>query len=225
MHDVLNFFFSHPCNEKPSVVSDIGIRLQEGIQELKLEQQLAPAREAVARTIIVGSASLFKAMEGVRERWTQRATLGSSSTDDLRSSSSSTPVEVTEADLEDPPLTARPSLKQAKSGDSLNSQQPAATPMAQRPSISSWGAGFSSLFSSRGSRNSTPLAKAAASEPSAQPETSPSSPRSPSIATPSPTKITRMSGDRINIQQEVPQQEEHQQEEHQQEEIATGLAL
>jgi len=191
----------HPCNEKPSVVSDIGLRLQEGIQELKLEQQLAPAREAVARTITVGSASFFKAMEGVRERWTQR-------------------VEVTKADLEDPPLTARPSLKQARSDDALNSQQPTATPMAQRPSISSWGAGFSSLFSNRGSRNSVPHVKPDASEPSARPETSPTSSRSPSIATHSPTMTTRMSGDRINIQQE-----EHQQEEHQQEEMATGLAL
>ncbi|KAJ7222306.1 hypothetical protein GGX14DRAFT_663200 [Mycena pura] len=33
----------HPCNEKPSVVADIGLRLQEGLQDLKLEQQLAPA--------------------------------------------------------------------------------------------------------------------------------------------------------------------------------------
>jgi hypothetical protein len=114
-------------------------------------------------------------------------------------------------------------LKQAKSGDSLNSHQPTATPMAQRPSISSWGAGFSSLFSNRGSRNSVPHAKPDTGESSAQPETSPSSSRSPSIATHSPTMTTRKSGDKVNIQQEEHQQE-HQQEEHQQEET-TGLAL
>ncbi|KAG6835927.1 hypothetical protein H0H93_013262 [Arthromyces matolae] len=61
----------HPCNEKPSVVADIGLRLQEGIQDLKLEQQLAPAREAVSRAVTVGSANFFKAVEGVRERWGQ----------------------------------------------------------------------------------------------------------------------------------------------------------
>ncbi|KAE9408842.1 hypothetical protein BT96DRAFT_970339 [Gymnopus androsaceus JB14] len=59
----------HPCNEKVSVVADIGLRLQEGIQDLKLDQQLAPAREAVTRTFSAGSLSFFKAVEGVRDRW------------------------------------------------------------------------------------------------------------------------------------------------------------
>ena len=208
----LTFFFSHPCNEKPSVVADIGLRLQEGIQELKLEQQLAPAREAVTRTITVGSANFFKAMEGVRERWTQRVDSGSSSTDDLRSSCSSTPVEVTKADLEEPPLTARPSMKQTKSDDRSSLSQPA-TPTAPPPSISSWSAGFGSLFSSRGYRNYVPRVKPSASEPPTQPTTPPPSSRPPSIATHSPTMTTKLSEDKISTQQE-----EHQQE-------TTGLAL
>jgi hypothetical protein len=54
------------------VVSDIGLRLQEGIQELKLEQQLAPARQAVAQIFTVGSSNFFKAVEGVKGRWIQR---------------------------------------------------------------------------------------------------------------------------------------------------------
>ncbi|CAL1705853.1 unnamed protein product [Somion occarium] len=37
----------HPCGEHPFVVADIGLHLSEGIQELKIDQQLAPAREAV----------------------------------------------------------------------------------------------------------------------------------------------------------------------------------
>ncbi|KAJ2925947.1 hypothetical protein H1R20_g11138, partial [Candolleomyces eurysporus] len=57
----------HPCNEKPSVVADIGLRLQEGIQDLKLDQQLAPAREAVARTFATGSTNFLKAVEGLLE--------------------------------------------------------------------------------------------------------------------------------------------------------------
>jgi len=192
----------HPCNEKPSVVADIGLRLQEGIQELKLEQQLAPAREAVTRTITVGSANFFKAMEGVRERWTQRVDS----------------VEVTKADLEDPPATARPSMKQTKSNDRSSLSQPA-TPIAPPPTISSWSAGFGSLFSSRGSRNSVPQVKPAASDPSTQPSTPPPSSRSPTIAAQSPTMTTKLSEDKISIQQE-----EHQQEERRHEE-ATGLAL
>lgn len=95
----------HPCTEKPSVVADIGLRLQEGIQELKLEQQLAPAREAVARTLATGSTSFFKAVEGVRERWTQRQISTSSSTSTSTSGVSdasglSTPVEVSRSDLD-----------------------------------------------------------------------------------------------------------------------------
>ncbi|KAH9924315.1 transport protein Avl9-domain-containing protein [Epithele typhae] len=62
----------HPCGEKPTVVSDIGLRLSEGIQELKLDQQLAPTREAISRTLAAGSTNFFNAVAGVRERWGQR---------------------------------------------------------------------------------------------------------------------------------------------------------
>lgn len=64
-------FHRHPCNEKPSVVADIGLRLQEGLQDLRLEEQLAPTREAINRTIAVGSTNIYKAFEGVRG-WTQQ---------------------------------------------------------------------------------------------------------------------------------------------------------
>ncbi|PIL22736.1 hypothetical protein GSI_15429 [Ganoderma sinense ZZ0214-1] len=63
----------HPCSEKPSVVSDIGLRLSEGIQDLKLDQQLAPTREAISRTLAAGSTNFFNAVAGVRERWMQRS--------------------------------------------------------------------------------------------------------------------------------------------------------
>ncbi|KAI0916954.1 hypothetical protein AcW2_007212 [Taiwanofungus camphoratus] len=68
----------HPCSEKPSVVSDLGLRLAEGIQELKLDQQLAPTREAISRTFNTGSTNFLKAMEGVRGRWMQRSSNSSS---------------------------------------------------------------------------------------------------------------------------------------------------
>ena len=69
----------HPCSEKPSVVADIGLRLSEGIQELKLDQQLAPTREAISRTLAAGSTNFFNAVAGVRERWMQRNPSSSSS--------------------------------------------------------------------------------------------------------------------------------------------------
>ena len=57
---------------------DIGLGLQEGDQELKLvDQQLAPAREAVARTFTVGSSNFFKEVEGVKGSWGQLKTRAS----------------------------------------------------------------------------------------------------------------------------------------------------
>ncbi|KAF7768267.1 hypothetical protein Agabi119p4_7510 [Agaricus bisporus var. burnettii] len=94
----------HPCTDKPSVVSDLGLRLHEGIQDLKLDQQLAPAREAVARTFATGSTNFFKAVEGVKGRWRQPSagsihttTSATASTDD---SGLSTPIEVSKSDFE-----------------------------------------------------------------------------------------------------------------------------
>lgn len=110
----------HPCNEKPSVVADIGLQLKEGIQDLKLDQQLAPAREVVARTLTVGSNNFFKAVEGVKGRWAQRSSssgassvtssgtssVGSSSVNSDGVSGYSTPVEVSKSDLVDDGKTA-----------------------------------------------------------------------------------------------------------------------
>ncbi|KAF8889972.1 transport protein Avl9-domain-containing protein [Gymnopilus junonius] len=167
----------HPCNERPSVVADIGLRLQEGIQELKLEQQLAPAREAVARTLTVGSTSFFKAVEGVRERWTQRTNSSpapSIHNDDSasRSSRASTPpVEVSKADIEDAPRTARPSdyVTPGKnlrpfsltSTNSLPAESPATSPIGALQSplkpLSAWGTGFGSFLSAKTTRFSMAL--------------------------------------------------------------------
>ena len=84
-------------------MSDIGLRLQEGIQELKLDQQLAPAREAVARTFTVGSSNFFKAVEGVKGRWGQRTPSYDESVDSQNkvSRTSTPPVEVSKADWEE----------------------------------------------------------------------------------------------------------------------------
>ncbi|KIO17080.1 hypothetical protein M407DRAFT_33258, partial [Tulasnella calospora MUT 4182] len=56
----------HPCESKPTVISDIGLRLAEGLHELKVAETVAPAREAISNAISVGSTGLFRAFEGVR---------------------------------------------------------------------------------------------------------------------------------------------------------------
>ncbi|TFK33030.1 transport protein Avl9-domain-containing protein, partial [Crucibulum laeve] len=149
----------HPCNEKPSVVADIGLRLQEGIQELKLEQQLAPAREAVARTLATGSTSFFKAVEGVRGRWAQRtassSSIPSSSTlSDDKNSRSSTPVEVSRADLDgsDSSSFLSPSPQIAPRPFSLSTSASGSSSIPLKPNLSSWSAGIGSFLSTRAPR-------------------------------------------------------------------------
>ncbi|KAG8948982.1 late secretory pathway protein avl9 [Tulasnella sp. 424] len=56
----------HPCESNPTVISDIGLRLAEGLHELKVAETVAPAREAISNAISVGSSGLFRAFEGVR---------------------------------------------------------------------------------------------------------------------------------------------------------------
>lgn len=146
--------YRHPCNEKPSVVADIGLRLQEGIQDLKLEQQLAPAREAVARTLSVGSTNFFKAVDGVRERWNSRASFspGTFGNDDVKR-----PVEGTRSESDpglDSPRTARPLLLSKHS--TLDSPQTPSSPVTARPTLAAWGAGIGSFLSTRAPRFSLP---------------------------------------------------------------------
>jgi hypothetical protein len=148
----------HPCTDKPSVVADIGLRLQEGLQDLKLEQQLAPAREAIARTISTGSTNFFKTIEGVRGRWAAQAAASSEAAAAKRAS---TPAEATKKADESPPSTARPLLLARHSTIDPLSQasSPAPTPAAAspaRPAISSWGVGIGSFLSNRASKFTLP---------------------------------------------------------------------
>lgn len=62
----------HPCDGKVSTVSDIGIRLSEGLHGLRIEESLAPTREALSSAFATGSATLFKAFDGVRSEVSAR---------------------------------------------------------------------------------------------------------------------------------------------------------
>ncbi|KAJ3904667.1 transport protein Avl9-domain-containing protein [Lentinula edodes] len=181
----------HPCNEKVSVVADIGLRLSEGIQELKIEQQLAPAREAVTRTFTAGSLSFFKAVEGVRDRW-QRSAPTTPST-----AAPTTPIPATPSNhsdmttSEEPELVTKPdpdsSLSNSASSstssfmqptllkhtsiDSIASRSSASTDTSSGSSsparLTSWGAGIGSFMSSRVGRFS--LSKSPSATPAPPP--------------------------------------------------------
>jgi hypothetical protein len=140
---------SHPCGEKPSVVADIGLRLSEGLQELKLDQQLAPAREAVASALVAGSTNVFNAVQGIRDRWAaQRQSLSAPAPPSRRSSVGTPAVEISRSDAEAPAAPAsgiRPLSLRA-------SASPEAAPAPAAPAA--WGAGIGSFFTSRWGRTS-----------------------------------------------------------------------
>jgi hypothetical protein len=163
----------HPCNEKPSAIADITLRLSEGIQDLKLEQQLAPTREAISRTITTGSANFFKAVEGVKGRFMQRsmssASVGSTST------SSGTIISKSEVP-EGSALTASPPPPAALAPTGVETT---ATQAKER--LSGWGVSVGSFFASRAARFS---AQKTSSPNVSAPSSTTGSPEAPSKEVP-----------------------------------------
>jgi len=156
----------HPCNGKPSAIADITLRLSEGIQELKLEQQLAPTREAISRTITVGSSNFFKAVEGVKGRFVQR----SASSLSVGSTSTSSGTVISTSEVPDSSaLTNSPSAPPTTVPTGVE-----ATAIQAKERLSVWGANVGTFFSSRAARYST------------QQKTAPSSVSAPSSTTASP---------------------------------------
>jgi hypothetical protein len=62
----------HPMEGKVSAFGDVGIRLAEGLHDLKIEESLAPTRAAVSSAFAAGSSSLFRAFDGVRSEVNNR---------------------------------------------------------------------------------------------------------------------------------------------------------
>ena len=157
-----------------SVVEDIGLRLQEGVQDLKIGQQLAPTREAISKSLATGSTNFFKAVEGVKGRW---MALSPSKPATPPDSGRGTPVD----------LSKDPDTISVKSNTSLNSS-PAiqqAQPPAQQPgspsvgasefaqkattTLSGWGSGIGSFISTRTTKFS--LGRGVITTPTATPTT------------------------------------------------------
>jgi hypothetical protein len=134
----------HPCNEKPSAISDITLRLSEGIQDLKLDQQLAPTREAISRTFTAGSTNFLKAVEGVKGRFVQRSasslSVGSAST------SSGTVISSSEV-VDGGALTNSPPPPAAAAPMGVES-----TAIQAKERLTGWGVSVGSFFASRAAR-------------------------------------------------------------------------
>ena len=145
------------------MVADIGLRLSEGIQDLKLDQQLAPTREAISRTLTVGSTNFFKAVGDVRGRLQQRIASSSSVASDVSSQGTAVEASKSEAD----PAHSPEVTKQVPEVVHQSSSDPSVSPGSSRPAsvtqaatdtkavLSSWGAGIQSLWTNRTSRFST----------------------------------------------------------------------
>ena len=153
------------------MVGDIGLRLQEGITDLKIDQQLAPARETFTNALAAGSTGFFRAFEGVKGGINRLATQrkeslsgsspgvsGAVAAPDVVSpaSASAAPASIPTS----PPVTEsklRPlslvSTRSAVSTASITSSPAVdATSGPGRPSIVSWGSGFGSFISSKAPR-------------------------------------------------------------------------
>lgn len=72
MRTLCCLFSRHPCDVKVNAISDLGLRLTEGMHELKLDKNLESTREAISSVIATGSTSIFKAFEGVRSEVSNR---------------------------------------------------------------------------------------------------------------------------------------------------------
>ncbi|GJE91600.1 late secretory pathway protein AVL9 [Phanerochaete sordida] len=194
----------HPCTDRPSVLADVGLRLSEGIQELKLDQRLAPTGEAISKTFNEASTGFFKAVDSVRGRWMQRAGSSSSGSGAQTGSSSGSIVDVTKSDagsirsgrdsvLSTPDSSPQPpaahpsgirplSLSANKMPVPVQPAPPVPTAAEVRQSSSSWGASIGSFFAQRSTRFS--VAKPATPPREASPAPSMGSVRSTAVPTP-----------------------------------------
>ncbi|KAG9101506.1 late secretory pathway protein avl9 [Ceratobasidium sp. 370] len=125
----------HPCAGQVTLASDIGLRLTEGLNDLKLEENLGPARDRIAGAIATGSTGFFRAFDGLRDGVAQR----------LAGPKSPSPAAVPK--VLSPPATV---------ASELAPTSPPPPQSAAQPVPSSWGSFFASKAASfRQSRVST----------------------------------------------------------------------
>lgn len=62
----------HPCEGKATAVSDLSIRLSEGLHDLRIDETLESTRETLATAGATVSSTLFRAFDGVRSEVSNR---------------------------------------------------------------------------------------------------------------------------------------------------------
>lgn len=62
----------HPCEGKATAVSDLSIRLSEGLHDLRIDETLESTRETLANAGATVSSTLFRAFDGVRSEVNNR---------------------------------------------------------------------------------------------------------------------------------------------------------
>ena len=174
-----------------NALSDLGLRLSEGIHDLKLDKNIEVTKEAISNAITTGSSSIFKAFEGVRNGVSSR--LAAPRTSTTGSSPSQSPNLPSPSSLPvAPPLERRGSsytlappqqvngggLRPLSLGVGLRrtatlppepAQAPVTSPtlaetaQAARATLGAWGSGIGSFISSRASRLSATASVSTAS--------------------------------------------------------------
>ncbi|PWN53570.1 hypothetical protein IE53DRAFT_309972 [Violaceomyces palustris] len=56
----------HPCDGKTSAIEDVGLRLSAGLHDLRLEENLAPTREAIGSALQAGGANIYRLASNFR---------------------------------------------------------------------------------------------------------------------------------------------------------------
>ncbi|KAH7340653.1 transport protein Avl9-domain-containing protein [Rhizoctonia solani] len=172
----------HPCAGQVTLASDLGLRLSEGLNDLKLEENLGPARDRISNALSVGSAGFFKAVEGFRSDVasriaTQRAAAAAAEGADSHSTAAGAVAGKTGAPPETPmspptkPVDANPAPTPAPEPVPTPAPTPASAPASSPAPAATggWGSFFASkaasFRSSRLSTTSQPAATGTASVP------------------------------------------------------------
>ncbi|KAF8758789.1 Transport protein Avl9 [Rhizoctonia solani] len=199
----------HPCAGQVTLASDLGLRISEGLNDLRLEENLGPTRDRISNVISMGSAGFFKAVEGFRSDVSsrmaaQRAAAAAAEGADSHSTSDPGAVKAAQsATPMSPPIKpvdaiAAPALASEPATNPSSSPAPApastsaptptpATAPAAAAAPASTGGGWGSFFASkaasfRSSRLST------TSQPSGAPAGTASAPGTPEVK---PTDVTK----------------------------------
>ncbi|KAE8269743.1 hypothetical protein A4X09_0g2609 [Tilletia walkeri] len=148
----------HPCDGKTSAIEDVGLRLAAGLQDMHLEENLAPARQVVVSALSQGGAGLFRFASGLRSEVVKlrEGRLASSGEDgagsNTTSSTSSRPASMTLSAAGGSGADKRTSVSSSTS--SVNNKDLPASPPLPSPSPLS-PASFMSGFRIPGTSSST----------------------------------------------------------------------